>query len=1106
VGDGPSIATGERPEDPGTAVRSLTREALVSLFQSDPQMCFLVDTVGRIVAANGAAATELGFAADELTGRPVLELFHPDDRAAVAEHIAECRREPAARRSWEVRKLRRDGTAIDVVERAHAVAWDRGEPDVLVLCENVTRQRRAERRLARLNRTLLDLGAGFQTDVDALTAACGELLGASYALYNRVEGDTVRTASAWNAPPDLAYQDRGEGRLCADVAARGPAGSPLVVRDLQRTTWAESDPTVRRHGLATYAGHPVRLPEGAFGSLCVVFDRDVALVEDDLGILKVLAAAIGNEEQRRSAGAALAAGTQRFRVLFECNPLMCFLVDASGRVLLVNNEGARELGYTPDELTGRDVIEVFHPDDRAAARADLEECLREPSRGHTWELRKIRRDGTLLWVSETAQAVEDEAGRETVFVVCQNVSERKRAAELQEAIYEISEAAHGTSDLGALFAAIHRTVGRLMDARNFYIALHDPATDLMTFAYWVDEQDLCPAPMPPGHGLTGFVLRTGRSLLASPERFAELQASGEVDLIGSPSIDWLGVPLVNDGETIGALVVQTYVEGVRYGAREEGILTFVSHRVAEAIARKRAEASLRESESRYRGLVENIQDGVFVIADGRVAFANEAFAAAFGRTVADVVGRRFEELVAPEDADRVRGLQRDRLAGLDTPDQYEIRCRHADGIGRTQVSLHVSTIEDRGARTILGTMRDLTEHRRLEEQVRLSQRIESLGLLAGGVAHDFNNLLKAIMGSAELLARRLGDAAQPAEEIETIRRSSHRAAELTRGLLAFARRQVLESTPLDLNQVVDAVLPILRRVIPEDIRIEFTPAPAPAGVLGDRGQLDQVLMNLAVNCRDAMPDGGTIRIATATVDLGAEYCAARPWAKPGRYSMIAVADTGTGMSAHVLEHIFEPFFTTKERSRGTGLGLSVVFGIVKQHDGMIDAESTPGVGTIFRIYFPALVEPAPPLAREQPAITPGGYETILVVEDEAEVRHILERALTEYGYRVVEAADGADALATLSAGQEVDLVVSDVVMPRMGGLELFRRSRSLDRPPLFLFSSGYGESLRDGGLVAGQDVEFIAKPYGIQTLAARIRSILDGAAGPAARRDEPAVE
>jgi two-component system, cell cycle sensor histidine kinase and response regulator CckA len=802
-----------------------------------------------------------------------------------------------------------------------------------------------------------------------------------------------------------------------------------------------------------------------------------------------------SEGTRRGAGEAETPrlGRELLLTIFHANPLMCFLIDRDGRIVSVNAAAARELGWAPEELVGRDVCEVFHPEDRAVVRGHLERCLSDPSAGDTWELRKLRRDGSMLWVSETAQRVSDESGSPAVFVVCQNITERKRAADVQAAVYEISEAAHGASDLDALFAAIHRTVGRLMDARNFYIALHDRHRDTISFAYWVDERDPCPPPAPAGHGLTGLVLRSGRPLLASPERFAELQAAGEVDLIGSPSIDWLGVPLIVGGETTGALVVQTYTEGVRYGDREEAILTFVSHRVAEAIARKRAEASLRESESRYRRLVESMRDGVFVIADGTIAFANHAFAATFGRDVREIVGRRLEEFVGAEDAGHVVELQQRHLAGLDSPDEQEISFVHADGVSRIHAGLRVSTIEYGGASALLGTMRDLTERRRLEDRLRLSQRIESLGLLAGGVAHDFNNLLMAIMGSAELLAHRLGEAATPNEEIETIRRSSHRAAELARGLLAFARRQVLETTSLDLNQVVEAVLPILRRVIPENIRIEFAPAARPVGMRGDRGQLDQVLMNLAVNCRDAMPGGGVIRIATETVDLGADFCAARRWARPGRFAMISVSDTGTGMSPAVLEHIFEPFYTTKERGHGTGLGLSVVFGIVKQHDGIIEAESAPGAGTTFRIHFPSAAGPAAPQPRDEGAPAAGGRETILVVEDEAEVRQILEQALAACGYRVLTAADGVEALALLDSPVRVDLVVSDVVMPRMGGLELYRQAQSLERVPRFLFSSGYGDALLHNDAIASEELAFIAKPYGMQDLARKVRSLLDSA-------------
>jgi signal transduction histidine kinase/ActR/RegA family two-component response regulator len=401
---------------------------------------------------------------------------------------------------------------------------------------------------------------------------------------------------------------------------------------------------------------------------------------------------------------------------------------------------------------------------------------------------------------------------------------------------------------------------------------------------------------------------------------------------------------------------------------------------------------------------------------------------------------------------------------------------------------------DGAAVRMVGAITDLTASKQLQDQLRQVQKIEAVGQLAGGIAHDFNNLLTALLGSTELLQRRLADDHLAQQELATIQRTARRAADLTQGLLAFARRQVLEPLNLDLNGFTSEALPMLRRLIPENIRIDFRAGGGLNTVRADHGQLTQILVNLCVNARDAMPTGGTIAISTQNITMDKAFIDGHPGARPGRYVSLAVTDTGTGIGSGDLAHIFEPFFTTKERGKGTGLGLSTVYGIVKQHGGFIYADSVPGNGCTFSVYLPVVAArgevPEGPVAHA----ARGGPETILVVEDEVEVRQLLVQALSSLGYRVYEAADGLDALSLLrSEDGKIDLVLTDVVMPRMGGMELCQAARAITPGIRFLFSSGYTEDTVHVGFVKKEGISFLAKPYGIDALASEVRRVLDSA-------------
>jgi signal transduction histidine kinase len=411
----------------------------------------------------------------------------------------------------------------------------------------------------------------------------------------------------------------------------------------------------------------------------------------------------------------------------------------------------------------------------------------------------------------------------------------------------------------------------------------------------------------------------------------------------------------------------------------------------------------------------------------------------------------------------------------------------------------ISPVRDASGRIVnfVAVERDVTRERLLEEQVRQSQKIEAVGRLAGGVAHDFNNLLTIITGYSQLALERLKPEDPVAAHIGEVKKAADRAASLTRQLLAFSRRQVLAPQILDLNTVVANMDKMLRRLIGEDIELETRLAPDLDRVKADPGQIEQVILNLAVNARDAMPRGGRLTIETTNFVLNENYAQAHFPIRPGNYVMLAVTDTGTGMSPETLEHIFEPFFTTKEQGKGTGLGLAMVYGIVKQSGGYIYVYSELEHGTSFKIYLPkAEVKGEAQEAGPAEGHAARGVETILVVEDEASVRDLVKGVLERQGYSVLEARDGLEALEVCERHSgPIDLTLTDVVMPQMSGKELAARLKEKYPEMKVIFMSGYTEDSAIRSRILEKSAAFVQKPFGPEALARRVREVLDGAPG-----------
>jgi two-component system cell cycle sensor histidine kinase/response regulator CckA len=529
---------------------------------------------------------------------------------------------------------------------------------------------------------------------------------------------------------------------------------------------------------------------------------------------------------------------------------------------------------------------------------------------------------------------------------------------------------------------------------------------------------------------------------------------------------------------------------------EGGTVIGVCLNARDVSKRKLAEQAVRESEARYRDLFDNASDLVCTTAlDGTFLYVNRAWHRAIGTSDEVLAGSSFLDLVHPDSLERYRDVVARAEAG-ETLGRVELILLTTAGTPLTLEGNISCTATDGGPARLRGIYRDVTERKRVEEQLRRAERMQAAGRLAGGVAHEVNNMMTGVIGFSEFLLRSL-DAPDPRRaEVTEIIKAGTRAADVTRQLLAFTGQQFLRPEVLPVNGVVQDLDKMLRRVLGEDHVLEMVLAPDAGEIRIDRGQLEQVLVNLMLNARDALVGRGRVTIATRPTVLDDAYAQQHGGVgiPPGDYVQLTVSDTGLGMDRETQARIFEPFFTTKAIGQGTGLGLSTVYGIVKQSDGFVWVYSEPGLGTTFKIYLPRVgVGWTMPATDQRGASDGGGSETILIVEDEEMVRSLASRGLREQGYTVIEARHGTDALRQLEFQSEVDLVISDVVMPEMGGRELGQRLATL-RPLLpVLYMSGYtGEDVIQRGLLE-PGAPFQQKPFAPEGLARKVREMLDAA-------------
>ena len=787
----------------------------------------------------------------------------------------------------------------------------------------------------------------------------------------------------------------------------------------------------------------------------------------------------------------IAVGARQLRALLENSDEMYALLSADSTYLFANAAAAKILGYTLEELIGRNGLELVHPEDQPMCRERFGELVANPGGTVHLQCRIVGRDGSSRWVEAAAQNLLGDPEMRALVVNYRDVSDRVRAEAERQVISEVIHALTLTNNLDELLGKIHLALKKVLPAENCFVALYDRVTGMFHFPFFADQYDSAPPPVKAGRSCTAYVFRTGRPMLIPQDVFDQLTAQGEVELVGSPSPAWLGVPLQTPSETIGVLVVQHYEDKNAYSERDVQFLSSVGGQIALAIERKRTEEALRKSESVFRLLFSHNPLPTWLFDKETLQFleVNDKAVEQYGYSREEFLQLRLTD-VRPESDVPLLEKRLERPWGALIPPAVWRHKRKDGRVFEAEITSH--DLEFGGRRATLVVAQDVTERKHLEDQLRQAQKMEAVGRLAGGVAHDFNNLLMIVKGHSELLLQESVTNEKVRRKAEQIDKAADRATALTRQLLAFSRMQVLQPKVISLNSIVKELGHLLPRLIGEDVELLIRTGDLLGLVRADANQIEQVIMNLAVNARDAMPNGGRLCIETSNADLDSSCRTTHRVLTPGPYVLLTVTDTGTGMDAETQAHIFEPFFTTKEKGKGTGLGLATVYGVVKQSGGFIWVYSEPGKGTSFKIYLPRVEEAVEaPSATSIPAELPHGSETILLAEDEQDVREITREFLALSGYTVLEAKDGIEALeAARNHMGKIDVLLTDMVMPGMSGRDLAAHLALLRRDIKVIFMSGYTEysTTHYGGW--DPSTALLTKPFTRATLAQMVRDVL----------------
>jgi two-component system cell cycle sensor histidine kinase/response regulator CckA len=774
-----------------------------------------------------------------------------------------------------------------------------------------------------------------------------------------------------------------------------------------------------------------------------------------------------------------------------------------GLVTSWNAAAERIFGYSADEMIGQSIT-ILAPPELADQLEVINDRLRQGDSVDRFETVRIRKDGTRLEVESTVSPIAGPSGEIIgASAISRDISARKRSEALVAGQARLLKLIAVGAPIAEVLDSLARFVEEQSDEVLVSILLLDRdglhlrhgAAPSLPAAY---NEAIDGTAIGPSVGSCGTAAYRRESVHVADIATDPLWSDfSELAIAHGLRACWSTPIFATDGALLATFAMY-YREPRDAGEHELQLVELAEQIASIAIERTWSEKTLRRSESRYRELFENASDMIATVdLDWNITAANSAFAVALGYTGEELLRMNLAELVPPEMHELARDQLTRKLSEEVGATTYEHDFVARDG-QRVPVEVKTNVIWQDGKPVgVEAIARDMSQRKRLEEQLRQSQKMEAVGQLAGGVAHDFNNMMCGVIGYSELVLARLEEDHPVRPQVLQIRRAGERAGEMTKQLLAFSRKQVLRPRALDLNAIITETKGLLGRLIGDDIEVVSDLEPGLAAVYADPGQLEQVIINLAVNARDAMPTGGKLTIETRAVDLDEQIASVHVEATPGNYVLLVVSDRGTGMDAETRARIFEPFFTTKDEGDGTGLGLATVYGIIKQSGGDISVESELGRGTTFRIYLPSaqtVATDAEPATFDTGPDAPAGWETVLLVEDEEIVRDLEREVLEASGYTVLEAQDTEHAIRLCNEHTgTIHLLLTDVVMPQMSGRELAIHLAPIRPEMKVLYASGYADDAITHHGVLEHGTAFLPKPLTPGSLTNTVRAVLDAA-------------
>ncbi len=989
-----------------------------------------IDRSGFITSCSEAVCHTIGYTSEEMIGRNPFDTVAPDQKASIEELFSQAVYKQELIKDVESRHVTKSGKVRWLLTTASPILDDQGRPTgYRGVTKDITNLKRAEEELEKTQALLL--AAIEQSPAGILIA---DAPGAQVRLANSaalgIEGETSGPLTEIPADQHPAYWHVWH-----------PDGTPFQSKDFPLAR------AIRTGEISKNVEAVIRRPSGE--------DRwvlaNAAPVRNAAGDVIAGVVVFPDITEFKRAENALRESEERYRLLAQ-NSLTGIYIHQDGDFVYVNERLTSLLGYEPEQILGKKYWEFIHPDDVERVRQIGATGPMAAAAPDCYEFRVLCKGGKTTWVEAFITTIQYR-GRVATMGNVADVTERRQAEdrlrESEERFRMLSEAAEE---------------GIVIHDKGIIVDSNQSAARML--GYELNE-----------------LLGMNSERLATRESW-QIMAGHIASGYDKP---YEAVGLRKDGSTFPALLV-----GKPFQYKGKNLRISCIRDLTEL---KRAEMELRASEEKYRKILETIADGYHEVdLYGNLTLVNDSLCEIIGYSRDELIGLSYREVVSRHHLERVFQSYNTVYKTSRANRGFYYQAVRKDGT-RRDVSASVALTKDEDGKPIgfRGILRDVTEQRQLEEQLRQASKMEAIGRLAGGIAHDFNNLLTAMIGYANMLKMSLPKEDPNQDKLRQIGRAADRAASLTQQLLAFSRKQVLEMQILDLNEVVEGLKEMLRRLIGENIHLVTVLDPSVEKINADPGQIEQILMNLAVNSRDAMPAGGKVIIETGCVTLDEGYVSTRPQMTAGNYVRLSVSDTGKGMDEDTLSRIFDPFFTTKEKGVGTGLGLSTVYGIVKQHRGHVAAYSSPGQGSMFEVLFPCaekVVETSD--SSSHTASHPRGVETILVVEDEEIVRQLSCEMLQMLGYSVLGACDAEEAVAVSKAyPRPIDLLFTDVVLPKMDGRSLFNSLNAERQDLKVIYSSGYTDDaiVHHGVLEPG--VHFLHKPFTFDRLARKVREVLD---------------